>query len=627
MLYCDKDKRMKSCIYIGIVFGILISGAKSIRSEETEIKDDSIRVNYYLNPILVTATKVAGAQRDLVASVSIIGSPKLVQAPTNAILEVVKSSVPGLYVTEWGVMGYGAAGSSAGKISIRGMGGGENTHVLILRNGRPDFMGLMGCTIADEFSTDGVERVEVLRGPASFLYGTNATGGVINIVSKKKTEDGFKTNISGGYGTFNSKKINITHSGKTGKTEYILSAATRKTDGHRGDANSHYEAAHYTVHVGYTMGENTSLELNTSLANIDVNDPGTESNPFTDHWYDMKRYGGDLTLVHRSPLGGSNLTLHGNFGHHNFYDGWRSKDQTLGIMVFQNAKPWSGNMTTIGFDYKRYGGRAENMNTSTDFGEYFITEYAPYMHTQQLLLKRFIVSAGFRMEHHELYGHESVPKLGLVTHISSKTSVRASAAKGFRSPSIRELYFFSPQNADLKPDRLWNVEVGLTQFMGHDLKFEGTLFRSEGSNLIRRSNPGFPFQWVNSGKFTHTGYELMLDWLPTDDLTVSASWSHLDLGNETMYSPGKKLTAHVTWRIAPFTASGDFITVHDLYGADGRENPMDDYALLNLTVQTKVGRFIRLKLSLKNVMDAQYQAMYGYPMPGRHVVVDVNTLF
>ena len=143
-----------------------------------ESESDSVNVKYVFNPVVVTATKIAGTQRDLVASISIIDSQILLQTPNSAVMEVVKNHVPGLYVTEWGVMGYGVAGSSAGKISIRGVGGGANTNVLILRNGRPDFMGLMGCTIADEFALDGVERIEVLRGPASFLYGTNATGDV-----------------------------------------------------------------------------------------------------------------------------------------------------------------------------------------------------------------------------------------------------------------------------------------------------------------------------------------------------------------------------------------------------------------------------------------------------------------
>ena len=199
-------------------------------------------VSYRFNPVIVTATKIAGPQRDIAASISMIDFTVVQAAPSEAIFEVVNARVPGLYVTEWGVMGFGVAGSSAGKISMRGLGGTADTHVLILRNGRPDFMGLMGCTIADEFATDGIERIEVIRGPASFLYGTNATGGVINIVSKEIEKVGYETSLSGGIGSYASQKFALHHGGRLGGFNYTITAAKRTTDGHRENANSAYDS-------------------------------------------------------------------------------------------------------------------------------------------------------------------------------------------------------------------------------------------------------------------------------------------------------------------------------------------------------------------------------------------------
>jgi outer membrane cobalamin receptor len=245
----------------------------------------------------------------------------------------------------------------------------------------------------------------------------------------------------------------------------------------------------------------------------------------------------------------------------------------------------------------------------------------------QQLFGRWIASAGLRIENHSLYGNEILPKLGLVTHLTQTTSVRVSAAKGFRSPSIRELYFFPPQNADLKPERLWNYEIGLTQYAGRHVKFEGALFRSHGSNLIRPDNPGFPFQWVNSGSFVHTGYELMFNWLPTRTLELGASWSKLDLGDETLYAPGKKLTVHGVWKISNLTFAGDFILVQNLYEADNRENPLDNYSLLNVTAQIPLFKSLVVKGAVKNVFNHPYQTMVGYPMPGRHVLMELRTLF
>ncbi|RKY52002.1 MAG: hypothetical protein DRP89_08355 [Candidatus Neomarinimicrobiota bacterium] len=613
---------MKNIKYLWVIFGFLALGVNSYAGGTKTAKSDSIRVKYHFNPVVVTATKIAGAQRDLAASVTLINSAMIQRTPAYSVLEAVKTYVPDLYVTEWGVMGYGVAGNSAGKISIRGLGGGATTYVLILRNGRPDFMGLMGCTVPDEFMLEGVEKIEVLRGPASFLYGTNAMGGVINIISKKMTKNGFKTELTGGIGDFNSKKLSVTHGGKRGRVEYYLTATTRKTDGHRDYSN--YESDYYTAHIGIQLARNTKMEMNGDLANINLFDPGPESTPFVDHWYDLRRYGGSTTIIHKSSIGESYLKLYSTFGRHKIYDGWYSKDRTLGLMFYQNTKPWVGNTTTIGFDLERYGGNAKNVKSDSDFGKYYITEYAPYIHTQQLLLGRFIASAGFRLEHHELFGYETVPKIGLVAHAAKTTSLRLSVAKGFRSPSIRELYFWRPKNPDLKPERLWNYEVGLTQQLGSRFKFESTFFKAKGNNLIRMAGTWPDVKWKNSGKFTHTGYELVLDWLPFDYLEFYTSWSKLDLGNETLNAPGKKLSVYVSYQFRFIQLSGNLSHIRDLYGADFRQNPMNNYTLLNLTLQLRILKSISLRIKARNVLNSRYQSMYGYPMPGRNFFVDMK---
>ena len=610
-----------------ITFAVL-SCMRVTASQYVATEDDTIQVKYHLNPIVVTATKIAHSQRDIAASISSFGEHAIAMAPSSAVLEIIQHRVPSLYVTEWGVMGFGAAGQAAGKISIRGMGGGANTHVLILRNGRPDFMGLMGCTIADEFSSDGVERVEVIRGPGSFLYGTNATGGVINIIPKKMRTDGYKTRIGGGYGAFNTRKYSVSHGGKQGPVDYYITASQRQTAGHR--AGSDYDGRHLTTHLGYQVGSNTSLELNANLADMLVRDPGPVTNPASDNWYDILRWGGDLTAIHASRLGETNLKLHGNFGKHKFFDGWRSRDRTLGLMFYHNAKPWHGNTTTVGFDLKRYGGTA--VDAQTDYGDIYITEHAPYIHTQQLLLRRVIISGGLRLEHHELFGSEILPKIGLVIHVSPSTSVRISAAKGFRSPSIRELYFWMPANEALTPDRVWNNEIGLTQQIGERLHIEAAIFRMEGSNLIQLQAP--PPKWVNSGAYTHTGYEITGRWIINQNIESGGSWSSIAMDKSVFNIPGKKLTAYVNADIGRLTCAATLLWIQDLTGADfpgpspqAQLHPMDDYAVLNLTVKTRLFSFAELKLDLKNATDARYQSMYGYPMPGRYLVADLVYLF
>jgi len=611
---------MVRSLYFFLICIYLINPAAGIETE-----DDSVK--YVFDPIVVTATKIAGAQKNIAASVSVIDEKMISAAPAGSVLELVKNHVPGVNLTERGVMGYGVATAAAGGITIRGVGGFPVTGVLVLRDGRPDIMGMMGHPIPDAYALDGVERIEVVRGPASFLYGTNAMGGVINIVSKKAVEPGFQTRLSGGLGSYESRKLSAWHGARLGAFDYHLTAGLRRTGGHRDF--SQYDGRFYSMHLGVRPDRRTDVELNANLADLDLSDPGPFSAPAQmEQWYRIRRSGLDLTLNRRSRLGESYIKLHGNFGRHEIFDGWRSNDYTAGVMLYHNARPWKGAGATLGFDLKQYGGDAEDTENKIpviDYGAHEMTEYAPYLHLQQLLLQRFILSGGLRIEHHSLYGYETLPKIGLVTHLSARTTLRLSAAKGFRSPAIRELYVFPPRNESLEPERMWNAEIGLSHRIRQLFKIEAVLFRSEGSNMIltdfaRR-------QFINSGEFIHTGYELSVFWHPLSNLELNASWSKLDLEDETLNTPGRKLTLSAVIRYPLLTLGANLVHARNLYGANFRSDPMPDYSLLNLTADLNVTGPVGVRLSLKNALDSEYQTLFDYPMPGRRLEADLSYSF
>jgi iron complex outermembrane recepter protein len=587
------------------------------------VKTDSVK--YRFNPVVVTATKVQGAQRDIAASVFVLDEPLIKNAISSSALEFVKDHVPGFFITERSVMGYGVAQGSAGGISIRGVGGSPTTGVLILRDGRPDIMGMMGHPLPDAYSLDGLERVEVVRGPASFLYGTNAMGGVINLVSKKMRDDGFQTRLSAGAGNFNSQKYNVQHGGKINNLDYFINASSQRTDGHR--VNSDYEGSLFSGHLGYSFSENASIEFNANYSDIYLFDPGISETPVVDHWYDIVRSGADISVNHNSRLGESYLKLHGNFGEHRIYDGWRSNDRTIGAMFYHNAELWNGNTSTVGFDYKKYGGDALDSFPQIpviDYGEYFMTEWAPYAHIQQMLWNRFVASAGVRFEQHNLYDSELLPKVGLVMHATSFTAIRVSAAKGFRSPSIRELYIFPPRNEELEPERMWNYEIGVTQSIGLDAEIEAVVFQAIGDNLIRMQFPGGKPQFFNSGEFEHTGYELMARWRPSHRLNMSATWSDTNLGDETLGAPEQKMTFYAGYNFGLFNLMGTVLQATNLYGADKRQGKLADYTILNIAASVAPWKSLSLRLSLKNAFDQRYQTISGYPMPGRTFMSELS---
>ncbi len=579
---------------------------------------------YELEPRLVTAPKVPAPPSRLAASVTVLEGPALEGFATGSALEAVQHLVPGLYLTSWGVMGYGAAGQAAGKLSLRGLGGDANTHVLILRNGRPDFMGLMGCTIADEFTLEGVDRIEVIRGPGSFLYGTNATGGIINLISAGGPARGSRTHLELGSGAFGTRSATLSQAGRLGTWDYRLSLSDRRTDGHRPDAD--YRGRHLVARAGAEIGLGTHLEFNANLADVRVLDPGPASAPRVDHWYDLLRWGGDATLTHQARAWEGEVRVHGNFGRHEFFDGWSSRDRLHGVMSRLTLRPTATNITTVGLDWKRYGGLAHD--ATTDYGDRYLTEYGPYLHTQQVLAGHLIASAGLRVEHHERFGQAGLPQAGLVVAVDGATSLRLSAARGLRSPSIRELYYWLPANPELGPDLFWSREIGLTRDLGDRLHLDVVLFRLDGSELIAFEGP--PPRWVNTGAARRDGAELALQWRAADRFTLDVSWSRLWSRQPVFNSPGTKLTALAGWRLPGVVLSGRLLGVRGLTGAEWGSSPvpilhpLDDYLLADLSARLHPVAGLEVALHLRNALDTAYQAMWGYPMPGRHLMVEVG---
>ncbi|HMA62136.1 MAG TPA: Plug domain-containing protein, partial [bacterium] len=145
-------------------------------------KTDTLTV-YNLDPVVVTGSRISMSKSDLPSSVSIVSQRLIDEQNHVPLLDLVSQNVPGLFVTQRTNIGYGVASGAGGNISIRGVGGNPTTQVLVLIDGRPDLMGLFGHPLGDAYFMHDVKRVEVVRGPASLIYGSNAMGGAINIIT------------------------------------------------------------------------------------------------------------------------------------------------------------------------------------------------------------------------------------------------------------------------------------------------------------------------------------------------------------------------------------------------------------------------------------------------------------
>jgi outer membrane cobalamin receptor len=190
-------ERLKKSIFTILVFGflpVIVFGQN---------KTDSIKTgrHYDLNEVVVTGTRNETDVRYLPTSISVIDREQIDKSYRESLLPLLTEQVPGFFTTERSILGYGVSTGAAGGMTLRGVGG-NGSELLVLIDGHPQYMGLMGHPISDAYQSMLADKVEVLRGPASVLYGSNAMGGVINIMTRKQREEGIKNNVRVGYGSY-----------------------------------------------------------------------------------------------------------------------------------------------------------------------------------------------------------------------------------------------------------------------------------------------------------------------------------------------------------------------------------------------------------------------------------------
>ncbi len=610
--------------------------AQSITSDTIEIKE-----------VVVTGTKVEVARRNMPLTVSLVPRQTLEQTTESALLSVLSEEIPGLFVTERGITGFGVAGGAAGQLNMRGLGGNPTTQVLILLDGHPQFMGLMGHHLPDAYVSSDVERVEVIRGPASFLYGSNAFGGVINIITRKQQQDGLDANAQLQYGSYNTQKYMGSVGYKKNKFNVFASFNHDQTDGHRD--TSDFKITNGYVKAGYRFNDHFNLFMDFNMAGYETADPGMTGAPAGDR-IDILRGKTSLSLENKSEKLEGAVKLYYNFGDHDISDGWHSVDRMMGTMIYQGMKLLRGNTLTLGLDYMHYGGQGSPITTVLrDEGGNVIMppvfELSPvndtwidmnstglYTTIQQNLWQQLTLNGGLRYEMNTTYGNEWIPHLGLSWNPGMQTNLKASVSKGYRAPSIRELYLFPPANDGLEPERMVNYELGWTQYwMKGRIKTELTTFMSDGQNLIVMVPPAAPPppQYKNSGVFNNKGIEFLLNYRPLEQLRLHTNYTFIHMKHPLPATPEHNMFLSATYQLKKWQFRLKLQGIFNLYNETGQgvEVVEKNYQLLGARIAYQATRFMNVYLAGNNLFDQEYQINFGYPMPGINFMGGISLKF
>lgn len=627
---------------------ILTALSVQVGMAQAQIRDTlNMGKTHEIDEVVVTGTRNETDVRHLSQTVTVVDRSKIDRSLQSSLLPVLTEQVPGLFVTARGIMGYGVSGGAAGSISLRGLSGGT-ARLMVMIDGHPQYAGIFGHPIADAYQSFLAERVEVLRGPASVLYGSNAMGGVINIVTRKMQGDGVKTNVRAGYGSYNTLETELTNRIRKGSFSSVVSGSYNRTDGHRPDMG--FEQYGGYAKLGYEMTDNWNVWGDVNVTHFNASYPGPAGAPLVDGDQRITRGMTALALENHYEKTSGAVSFFYNWGHHWINDGYTpsagegpkderflSNDNMMGVSLYQSARLFRGNRTTLGFDWFRYGGHAwneyvsgERAGTTSDLVDKHEDELAGYVDFRQDIGAWLTFNAGLRADHHSRIGLEWVPQTGLAFHLPHAMELKVSASKGFRYPILREMYMFPPQNPDLQPESMWSYELAFSQrLMDGRLTYGVNLFYIDGKNLIvTLPNPhGSGMLNQNSGRIENSGVELQGAYRINRYWSVDGNYSYLHMKNPVIAAPEHKLYVGANLSCGRWNVSSGVQYIAGLYTAVGGNESKEDFVLWNLSASFRISQWLDIWVRGENLLAQRYEINAGYPMPRATVMAGVNLNF
>lgn len=632
------DKKIK---FLTLASLVLASSASAQTAEmNSKLNEIEVTGHHHLTEIKHSSQITTKIERE-----------ELTQNERTNILPTLTEQVPGLIATGRGMMGYGVSGGSAGGMMLRGISSGAG-QVLVVIDGTPQYNGVFGHSIADSYQTMNVGKVEVLRGPASLIYGSNAMGGVISIESRKMEKDGVLNNINLGGGSYGTVQAEASNQYKKGKFSSTLAGQYNRTDNHR--PNMEFEQFGGFGKANYDFNENWRGNISADVTHFNASYPGTINVPMeeADQWITRGNVSVGLDnfyeIANHCHTEGR-LTIFDNFGRHKINDGYkkeggtpqknlfRSEDAIMGASLYQDVHIWSFSQIRAGVDYQHIYGHTWYTNRETgeevengtkQSGEESNDEIAGYININQSLTRWLSINAGIRYDYHTITKGEWIPQAGIEINPIKNGEIQLMASKGFRNPTMKEMYLYPPSNTDLEPERLWNYELSWRHHISNNrLNYGVNVFYTEADNIIQTVAVENGKKNINTGELKNCGAEADANFQINKHWRLNTNHSYLHMETPVVSAPTYKGYLGIATQYGRWKANVGVMQVNGLYTQVGDAETKEDFTLVNATVGFQACKWLNIWAKGDNLLAQEYEYIAGMPMPKATFMGGVNIEF
>jgi len=631
---------MSRKIYVTLMILIgIMSLFKSVSQIWAAQQEESI---FTMEEIVVIASKYPEQVLDSIASVEVI-SREEIEASQSENLAGIIANVGGLEVVDYGYSG------GIKSISIRGS---SPEQVLILIDGQVANDPQTGKIDLGLIPADIIEKIEIYRGPASALYGSNALGGVINIFTRQGEEDQLVT-AGIDIGSYKTRKYAVSYQSKGEDISTYLTGQYYKTDGDR--ENSQLDKIVFMGKLSNELDEQTDLNISLRFHDYNQGLPGSTDYPSPEaiqkdrniglnlNWQ-TKEEDRDLKAVAWFSFHRVFFDNPGMFGHtgpsiHKTYNTGFSFDSTHYNFSFDDKDDSdSGHTLTWG------GEVISNIIDSADIGNHQAINGAVFIQDSWQADEDddFKLTAGIRYDYNQLFGGQFNPRVGLNYRLEDEVSFHASVSRAYRAPTFDDLYWpedaYTGGNPDLIPETAWAYEAGIRYFNDEgDMQAELNLFRKNASQLINWAlDEVGVWRPSNIGSAMVDGVEVLLKKELNEHILGNVSYTYLDakdLDTDTQLKPKHKIGVGLHYSDQVGDNDDNLMIVLDGYIVTGRPDNLEPYYLFDanlsqdLTIDEEDNQKITLQFSIKNLFNQQPELVSGYPVQGRTFLAGISTEF
>lgn len=598
--------------------------------------------------IVVTATKTATSAEELASSATVIGPEEIARRQSPFVRDLLQG-VPGVEVR-----GNGGPGQPS-SVFIRGA---KSEHTLVLVDGievnDPINPG-RGFDIG-QLTTENVERIEIIRGPQSVLYGSDAIGGVINIITKRGSG---KPTVCGTVegGSFGTRRYTASVSGAHKRVNYSVTASRFETDGISAASEEYpgnteedgVTSRTFAARVGVAVCEALDLHFFVRQGRVrgDTDNAGgafgDDPNHYFETYYRFYRGQGDLFLLDGrwEQIFGVSYTQYDRRDYNDPdpahpADSLRSAyHSSLLKFDWQNnfyLADW--NTLTVGAETEKERGESDYRSMSA-FGPYvsvFPEETARtngyYVQDQLNIGDRFFATVGVRVDDHDRFGSETTYRIAPAYVIQETgTRLKGTYGTGFKAPSLFQL-FSSFGNPDLEPEESRSWDLGVEQSFCDGRAAVGvTYFHNDYENLIDYDTGTNTY--MNIGEAWSRGWEFTASAQPVDCVTVSGSYTVMETrdrstNDDLLRRPERQASADVVYSFADRKAD---VGIGVVYTGDSEDMDfstwpasrvtLDSYTLVNLNASYQFSKHCSIFARVENLFDKTYEVVKGYGTPGR----------